>query len=76
MNRSITSQLCSVPRRKKKHRAWCSALFLTCFFFGGSWAEHVAEADPDLTLIVTVDCAVDPGACEINCIVADPDALV
>jgi len=52
------------------------ALFLTCFFFAGSCVEHCAEADPDLTLIVTVDCAIDPGACAVNCIVADPDALV
>ena len=52
------------------------ALFLTCFFFGGSWAEHVAEADPDLTLTVIVDLAVEFGACAVSCIVADPDGPV
>ena len=52
------------------------ALFLTCFFFGGSWAEHVAEADPDLTLIVTVDVAAEFGACAVSCIVADPGGAV
>ena len=45
-------------------------------FLGGSWAEHYADANPDVTLIVTLDAAVDFVACPSILIAVDPDGPV
>lgn len=46
------------------------------FFCDGSCAEHCTDADPDLTLIVTLDAVVEFGAHACILILADPNGLV